>query len=88
VVTKKQRRTQLARARALRRQESLARRAARRRRLQTVGIVVAVLAALLALTVWIATRDDESAVVTGAVDYDAFSAVQPLTATTPIEVSR
>lgn len=86
MVTKKQRRTQLARARAQRRTQSVARRENRRRLIQTVAVVVAVLAALTALIFWIVTHDDDrSATLAPVVDYDALPAVQP---TTPIEVLR
>lgn len=86
MVTKKQRRTQLARARAQRRSESLARRETRRRRTRTIATVVAVLVAIAGLVFWIVTHDDRSAAAaTAFVDYDALPAVP---STTPIEVSR
>jgi ferric-dicitrate binding protein FerR (iron transport regulator) len=86
VVTKKQRRTQLARARAQRRTESRARRESRRRLVQSAAVLVAVLAALGALIFWIVTHDDDrSASLASVVDYDALPAVQ---STTPIEVFR
>jgi peptidyl-prolyl cis-trans isomerase B (cyclophilin B) len=86
VVTKKQRRTQLARARAQRRSERLAVREARRHRLRTIAAVVAVLVAVGGLVLWIVIHDDGSAAASSAaVDYDALPAVL---STTPIEVSR
>jgi ferric-dicitrate binding protein FerR (iron transport regulator) len=86
VVTKKQRRTQLARARAQRRSESIARREARRRRNRTIAALVAALVAVGALVLWIVTHDGGSAAASAAtVDYDALPAVL---STTPIEVSR
>jgi hypothetical protein len=86
VVTKKQRRSQLARARAQRRSESIARREARRRRNRTVAAVVAVAVAVGALVLWIVMHDDGSEAAKAQVrDYDALPAVS---STTPIEVSR
>jgi peptidyl-prolyl cis-trans isomerase B (cyclophilin B) len=86
VVTKKQRRTQLTRARAQRRSERLALREARRRRLRTIAVVLAVLLAVGSLVFWIVTHDaDSTAASAPAVDYDALPAVL---STTPIEVSR
>jgi peptidyl-prolyl cis-trans isomerase B (cyclophilin B) len=86
VVTKKQRRTQLARARAQRRSERLARREARRHRLRTIAAVAAVLVAVGALVLWIVTHDDGTAAASSTgVDYDALPAVL---STTPIEVFR
>jgi hypothetical protein len=85
VVTKKQRRTQLERARAQRRSERLAHREARRRRIQQVLTVIAVLVAVGALAAWILTRDDGSPATAPSSDYDAVSAFRP---TTPIEVLR
>ncbi|MGZ5416997.1 MAG: hypothetical protein ACXWDI_07440 [Nocardioides sp.] len=87
MVTKKQRRSQLARARAQRRSESIARREARRRRNHTVAAVAAVVIAVAGLVLWIATHDGEGSAAAPVVfvDYDALPAVS---STTPIEVSR
>jgi peptidyl-prolyl cis-trans isomerase B (cyclophilin B) len=87
VVTKKQRRRQLARARAQRRSQSLVRREARRRRIRTIAAVVAVVVAVAGLVLWIATHDNDGAAASAgaAVDYDALPAVF---STTPNEVSR
>ena len=86
MVTKKQRRSQLARARAQRRSESLARREARRRRIRTLAALLAVVVAVAGLALWIATHgDDASAATSAIVDYDSLSAVL---STTPNEVTR
>lgn len=86
MVTKKQRRTQLARARAQRRNDRLALRETRRHRLRALTAVLAVVVAVGVLVLWIVTHDDGSAAASGAaVDYDALPA---LVSTTPIEVSR
>ena len=95
MVTKKQRRTQLARARAQRRSERAIRREARDRMVRTLAIVAAVVIAAAALAFWIVTHDGDSAAATAtttatasgtvSVDYDALSAVM---STTPNEVSR
>ncbi len=86
MVTKKQRRTQLARARAQRRSERLALREARRHRLRVIAAVLAVVVAVGVLVLWIVTHDSGAPAASGAaVDYDALPAVL---STTPIEVSR
>jgi hypothetical protein len=89
VVTKKQRRSQLARARAQRRSERLSAREARQRRRRLVAVVVVAVLAVGALGWWIATHDGEvsasAASSAGHVDYDALSAAP---STTPIEVTR
>jgi hypothetical protein len=83
VVTKKQRRTQLARARTQRRSDRLAAREARSRRIRTLLVV---LAAVVALVAYILTHDGgASAAARTGIDYDAGALVL---STTPIEVSR
>jgi hypothetical protein len=72
VVSKKRRRSQLARATAERQRSRRAQRLARRRRLRVVATAVAVLVALAALATWIVlhARGAESVRATG-VDYAA-----------------
>jgi hypothetical protein len=74
VVTKKQRRRQLARASAQRKQLRRTARAARRRRIRTVTTAVVLVAALVALVAWIATHGDAGNTAGAVVDYDAVSA--------------
>jgi hypothetical protein len=86
VVTKKQRRAQLERARTQRRSVRLAAREARSRRIRLLLTIGAVVVALAALVFWIATHDGgATAAARIGVDYDAGSVVL---STTPIEVSR
>ena len=86
MVTKKQRRAQLARARTQRRSVRLAARQARNRRIRTLAVLLAVAVAVVALVFWITTHDGGATAATRiGVDYDAGSVVL---STTPIEVSR
>jgi uncharacterized membrane protein len=86
VVTKKQRRAQLARARTQRRSERQAAREARNRRIRMLLTVVAVVVAVAALVFWITTHDGgATAAARIGVDYDAGAVVL---STTPIEVAR
>jgi hypothetical protein len=86
VVTKKQRRTQLARARTQRRSDRLAAREARTRRIRTLVVVLVAVVAVVALAAYILTHDGgASAAVRIGVDYDAGALVL---STTPIEVTR
>lgn len=89
MVTKKQRRSQLNRARAQRRSGRLAAREVRQHRVRLVAAVVAVIVAIGALGWWIASHDSDvsasAAARPSAVDYDALSADL---STTPIEVTR
>jgi hypothetical protein len=86
VVTKKQRRTQLARARTQRRSVRLAAREARTRRIRTLLVVLAAVVAVVALVAYILTHDGgASAAARTGIDYDAGALVL---STTPIEVSR
>ena len=73
MVTKKQRRRQLARASAQRKQVRRTAREARRRRVRVVATAVVAVAALVALVVWIATHDGASNAAGAVVDYDAVS---------------
>jgi ferric-dicitrate binding protein FerR (iron transport regulator) len=61
VVTKKHRRSQLARERAVRQQSHRQLRERRRRRTQSAAIAVVVAIALVALALWIALHDHGSA---------------------------
>jgi hypothetical protein len=86
VVTKKQRRKQVARASALRRQDREHERAARRRLLQMVAVGLAVAAAVVALVFWIAVHDADSGATDAAPGgYDAASVdrTQPLNIEVP-----
>jgi hypothetical protein len=86
VVTKKQRRTQLARARTQRRSDRLAAREARSRRIRTLLVVLAAVVAVAALAAYILTHDGGASAATRiGIDYDAGALVL---STTPIEVSR
>jgi hypothetical protein len=86
VVTKKQRRRQLAQASAQRRADRLAARATRRRRLRLVAATLVVLVAVSGLVAWIVVhdRDRESTAAPGITVTSATLPAVP----TPIEVTR
>jgi type VI protein secretion system component VasK len=74
VVTKKQRRSRLARAAAQRRAERRTAREVRNRRLRLLAATLTALVALAGLVAWIVTYDgDETASASSAIDYDAWS---------------
>jgi ferric-dicitrate binding protein FerR (iron transport regulator) len=84
VVTKKRRRSQLARATEQRRAVRRAQRMARRRRVRLVASILGILVVLLVLLAWIVTHRQDSASARGtAVDYsvDIYPSDQQATTT-------
>ncbi len=89
MVTKRKRRSQLARESARRRAERLAAREAQRRRTRRLLAVVAAATAVAGLVLWIALHDGSAsgaAPVPGVTS--VYDAVPALSSTTPIEVPR
>ena len=71
MVTKKKRRSQLARAGAVRRAERRAQRVARRRRVRRLVTGLLLLAVLVGLVIWIATHRGTGNTAGAVDDYDA-----------------
>jgi hypothetical protein len=84
VVTKKKRRSQLARAAAVRRQEHRAQREARRRRVRMLVTGLLVLAVVVGLAAWIATHRDTGNTAGAHGDYDAVARHDIPTATAEV----
>jgi len=89
VVTKRKRRSQLHQASAQRRSERLEARAVRRHRLQVVGTVLVVAAAVIALVAWIVVHDADDGDPAASTSLVVASATVPSTVpSTSIEVVR